>query len=69
MAGLLIVPIMMGTVSEEKQETVGVVDLSQEIFLDLDEKLGEEDYRISGNIRHYILKKFENPEKIRDFSV
>jgi ABC-2 type transport system permease protein len=59
MLALIVVPIMMGTVSEEKQETVGVVDLSQEIFLGLDKKLDEEDYRISGNIRHYVLKKFE----------
>jgi ABC-2 type transport system permease protein len=59
MVGLLVVPIMMGTVSVEEQETVGVVDLSQEIFLDLDKKLDEEGYRISGNIRHYVLKKYE----------
>jgi ABC-2 type transport system permease protein len=59
MGGLLIVPIMMGTVSVEKQETIGVIDLSQEIFMDLDKKLDQKDYRISGNIRHYILKKYE----------
>jgi ABC-2 type transport system permease protein len=61
MAALLVVPIMMGTVAVEKQETIGVVDLSREIFLDLDKKLDQKDYRLDDGNRHYVLRKVELP--------
>ena len=42
MAGMFVVPMMVASMAVEKQENIGVVDLSWEIFLDLDKKLGEE---------------------------
>lgn len=61
MAALLVVPIMIGTVAVQKQETIGVVDLSREIFLDLDKKLDQKDYRLDDGNRHYVLRKVELP--------
>jgi len=59
MAGMVVVPILVASMTVEKQETIGVVDLSLEIFLDLDKKLGEKEYRLKDGFRRYILKKFE----------
>lgn len=61
MAALFVVPIMMGTVAVEKQETIGVVDLSREIFSDLDKKLDHKDYRLDDGYRRFVLKKIELP--------
>ena len=61
MAALVVVPILMGTVAVEKQETIGVVDLSREIFSDLDIKLDQKDYRLDDGNRHYVLRKVELP--------
>ena len=59
MAGMVVVPILVASMTVEKQESIGVVDLSQEIFLDLDKKLGEKEYRLKDGFRRYVLKKFE----------
>ena len=59
MAGMLVVPMLVASMSVEKQETIGVADLSRDIFLDLDKKLGEEEYRLKDGFRRYVLKKFE----------
>jgi ABC-2 type transport system permease protein len=59
MAGMFVVPMMVASMTVAKQETIGVVDLSREIFLDLDKKLGEEEYMLRGGFRRYVLKKFE----------
>ncbi len=59
MAGMVVVPMLVASMTVEKQETIGVVDLSREIFLDLDKKLGEKDYRLKDGFRRYVLKKFE----------
>jgi len=61
MAAFLVVPVLMTQVAVEKQETIGVVDLSREIFLDLDKKLDQQDFRLDDGFRRYILKKFELP--------
>ena len=61
MAALVVVPILMGMVAVEKQETFGVVDLSREIFSDLDIKLDQKDYRLDDGNRHYVLRKVELP--------
>jgi len=57
MVAILVIPVVMSTVAVDKQKTIGVVDLSQEIFLDLDTKLGQEDYRLDDGFRRYVLKK------------
>lgn len=61
MASFLVVPIIMSSVSVEKQETIGVVDLSHEIFADLDKKLDGKDYRLKEGFRRYVLRKFVIP--------
>ena len=61
MAAILVVPIVVASMTVEKQETIGVADLSREIFLDLDKKLGEKEYVLKDGFRRYVLKKFERP--------
>jgi len=60
MAAFIVVPVIMSTMAVDKQKTIGVVDLSQEIFLDLDRRLGQEDYRLDDGFRRYVLKKTEH---------
>ena len=45
MAALIGVPIVVQLISVAKQETVGVIDSSREIFEELDRKLDQKDYR------------------------
>jgi ABC-2 type transport system permease protein len=59
MAAFIVVPVIMSTMAVDKQETIGVIDLSQEIFLDLDRKFGQEDYKLDDGFRRYVLKKTE----------
>ncbi len=59
MAAFIVVPVVMSTMAVDKQKTIGVVDLSQEIFLDLDRRLSQEDYRLDDGFRRYVLKKTE----------
>ncbi|MGD8535055.1 MAG: ABC transporter permease [Candidatus Aminicenantes bacterium] len=59
MVAILVVPVIMSTVAVDKQEIIGVVDLSREIFPDLDRKLGQEDYKLDDGSRRYVLKKTE----------
>ena len=67
MAALVVIPVIVASVSVEEQETIGVADLSQEIFTELDKKLDQEDYRLSDGGRRYTLKKFEtSPSKSID---
>ena len=55
MAALIVVPIVVQFVSVDKQENIGVVDLSGEVFMELDEKL---DQKLKDGSRRYILQKF-----------
>ncbi len=59
MIALIVVPIVVSSVSVEKQETIGVVDLTNEIFMELDKKLDHKDYRLKDGFRRYVLEKFE----------
>jgi len=59
MIALIVVPIIVSSVSVEKQETIGVVDLSNEIFMELDKKLDHKDYRLKDGLRRYVLEKLE----------
>ncbi len=59
MIALIVVPIIVSSVSVEKQETMGVVDLTSEIFMELDKKLDHKDYRLKNGSRRYVLEKFE----------
>jgi len=59
MLALIVVPIIVSSASVEKQETIGVVDLTNEIFMELDKKLDHKDYRLKDGFRRYVLEKFE----------
>jgi ABC-2 type transport system permease protein len=59
MLALVVVPIVVSSVSVEKQVKIGVVDLTNEIYTELDKKLGDKDYRLKDGVRRYFLEKFE----------
>lgn len=59
MIALIVVPIIVSSVSVEKQETIGVVDLTNEIFMELDKKLDHKDHRLKDGFRRYVLEKIE----------
>ena len=59
MAAFIVVPILIQFVSVDKQENIGVVDLSGEVFMELDKKLDQE---LKDGSRRYILQEFEMKE-------
>ena len=59
MLALIVVPIIVSSASVEKQETIGVVDLTNEIFMELDKKLDNKNYRLKDGFRRYVLEKFD----------
>ena len=64
MAAFIVVPIVVQFVSVDKQEKIGVVDLSSQVFTELDEKL---DQKLKDGSRRYILQEFkpqENADKL-----
>jgi len=61
MAAFIVVPILVQFVSVDKQETIGVVDLSREVFMELDKKL---DQKLKDGNRRYILRQFEIEENL-----
>lgn len=61
MAAFIVVPIVVQFVSVDKQENIGVVDLSGEVFMELDKKL---DQKLKDGSRRYILQKFEMEENV-----
>jgi ABC-2 type transport system permease protein len=66
MLALIVVPIIVSSASVEKQETIGVVDLTDEIFMELDKKLDDKDYRLKDGIRRYLLERFEPSADIKE---
>jgi ABC-2 type transport system permease protein len=61
MAAFIVVPILIQFVSVDKQENIGVVDLSGEVFMELDKKLDQE---LKDGSRRYILQEFEMKESL-----
>ncbi len=61
MAAFIVVPIIVQFVSVDKQENIGVVDLSGAVFMELDKKL---DQKLKDGSRRYILQKFEIEENV-----
>jgi ABC-2 type transport system permease protein len=61
MAAFIVVPIVVQFVSVDKQEKIGVVDLSNEVFMELDRRLDQE---LKDGSRRYILQKFEIEENV-----
>jgi ABC-2 type transport system permease protein len=61
MASFIVIPILIQFVSVDKQENIGVVDLSGEVFMELDKKLDQE---LKDGSRRYILQEFEIKENL-----
>lgn len=56
MAALIGIPILGQIISVGEQETIGVIDLSQEVFEDFEKKL---DHKLKDGRRQYILKEYK----------
>jgi len=56
MAAFIVIPVLVSLVSVDKQEKIGVVDLSGEIFMELDTRL---DATLRDGSRRYLLERFE----------
>ena len=56
MAAFIVVPVVVQFISVDQQERIGVVDISQEIFPDLAEKL---DQRLKDGSRRYLLEEYK----------
>ncbi len=61
MAAFIVVPILVQFISVDKQETIGVVDLSRVVFLELDKKL---DQKLKDGSRRYLLQEFLPHENV-----
>jgi len=69
MLGLLVVPILVQTAAVEEQKTIGVVDLTHEVFSELDKRLAQSQFKLQDGSRKYVLKEFESiagVEKLRN---
>lgn len=56
MAVIIGIPILAQVISVGEQETIGVVDLSRDVFADFEKKL---DHKLKDGRRQYILKKYK----------
>ncbi|MFC2169164.1 ABC transporter permease [Acidobacteriota bacterium] len=56
MAAFIVIPVVVALVSVGEQERIGIIDLTQEIFLDLDSKL---DATLKDGSRRYLLEEFK----------
>lgn len=68
MAAFIVIPIVSQLAGVKEQEKIGVIDLSREIFSELERKL---DLRLKSGERRYILKNYEAKgtaqiERLRD---
>ena len=61
MAAFIVVPILIQFVSVDKQEKIGVVDLSHEVFMELDKKL---DQKLKDGSRRYVLQEFKSRDDV-----
>jgi ABC-2 type transport system permease protein len=61
MAAFIVVPVLVQFISVDKQEKIGVVDLSNEVFMELDKKLDQE---LKDGSMRYILQKFSVAENL-----
>lgn len=59
MLGLLVVPILVQTAAVEEQKTIGVVDLTYEVFSGLDKRLAQSQFKLQDGSRKYVLKEFK----------
>ena len=64
MAALIIIPIIGSLISVGQQESIGVVDATQEIFMELDSKL---DHKLKDGRRRYQLEEYKPLGDIEEF--
>ncbi len=62
MAALIVVPIVIQFVSVDRQEKIGVVDLTGKIFPELDKKL---DQKLKDGSRRYLLQEFTPGDEVQ----
>ena len=63
MVAIIGVPVLVSLISVGDQQKIGVVDLTQEIFVELDKKL---DHRLNDGRRRYILEKIKLSSDIQE---
>lgn len=63
MAAFIVVPILVQFVSVDKQEKIGIVDLSRVVYWELDEKL---DQKLKDGNRRYLLQEFTPRENVEE---
>lgn len=63
MAAFIVVPVVVQFISVDQQERIGVVDLSQETFPELAEKL---DQRLKDGSRRYLLEEYKPQSDIEE---
>lgn len=56
MASFIVIPVAVSIANIGEQKKIGVVDVTKEIFVDLDQKL---DYKMKDGSRRYILRNIE----------
>lgn len=61
MAAFIVVPVIVQFISVDKQEKIGVMDLSREVYQELDKKL---DQKLKDGNRRYILQEFRPMENV-----
>ncbi|MFW6128844.1 MAG: ABC transporter permease [Candidatus Aminicenantaceae bacterium] len=61
MVGIILVPVFVSVVSVGKQETIGVIDMSGEMYKQLDEKL---DFKLKDGSRRYLLNSYKIPTDV-----
>ncbi|MBN1271819.1 MAG: ABC transporter permease [Candidatus Aminicenantes bacterium] len=55
MAAFIVVPILVSLASVDKQETIGVIDKSRQVFSELESKL---DFKMKDGSRRYVLQDY-----------
>lgn len=63
MAAFIVVPILVQFVSVDQQERIGVVDLTEEIYPELDNKL---DQKLKDGSRRYLLEEYQPETNVED---
>ncbi len=65
-AAFIFVPILVSVISVGDQERIGVIDVSQEVYQELEEKL---DFKLRDGRRRYILEEYkvtDDPEQLKE---
>lgn len=58
MAAFIVIPIIAARATVGKQKTIGVIDLTQEVFEELDSRLDRKEFRMKDGQKRYLLEKY-----------